>query len=161
MCLCCWHSPVYNMNIRIFYKSLQWNTHVHRLGLGLYSPLKEQLLILKEKCPQLDGSRRIKPTIAYYTGQQAHRTTSWAVPVVLGWNRSCSCPFNPHTQQHKGLASYYRLVQVVGLVVKASASRAEDLGFESRLRQDCSRVESHQWLKNWHSNGYPARCLAF
>ena len=40
----------------------------------------------------------------------------------------------------------YRLV---GLVVKASVSRAEDSGFESRLRRDFFRVESCQWLKNW------------
>ena len=31
-----------------------------------------------------------------------------------------------------------------GLVVKASASRAEDPGFESRLRRDFSGVESYQ-----------------
>ena len=34
--------------------------------------------------------------------------------------------------------------RLVGLVVKASASRAEDPGFESRLRRDFSRVESYQ-----------------
>ena len=34
--------------------------------------------------------------------------------------------------------------RLVGLVVKASASRAEDLGFESRLRRDFSGVESYQ-----------------
>ena len=32
----------------------------------------------------------------------------------------------------------------VGLVVTASASRAEDPGFESRLRRDFPGVESHQ-----------------
>ena len=45
----------------------------------------------------------------------------------------------------------YRLVD---LVVKASASRAEGPGFESRLRRDFFGVES------WHSSGYPARRLA-
>ena len=35
----------------------------------------------------------------------------------------------------------YRLV---GLMVKASASRAEDPGFESRLHRDFSGVESYQ-----------------
>ena len=49
----------------------------------------------------------------------------------------------------------YRLA---GLLVKASASGAEDPGFESRLRWDFFRVESY--LKNWHSSGYPARPLA-
>ena len=48
----------------------------------------------------------------------------------------------------------------VGLVVKESASRAEDTGFESHLRRDFSGVESYQWLKNLHSSGYPARRLA-
>ena len=35
---------------------------------------------------------------------------------------------------------------LVGLVVKASASRAEDPGFDSHLRRDFSGVESLQWL---------------
>ena len=34
--------------------------------------------------------------------------------------------------------------RLVGLVVKASTSRAEDPGFESRLRRDFSWVESYQ-----------------
>ena len=50
--------------------------------------------------------------------------------------------------------------RLVGLVVKASASRAGGSGFESRLRLDFFGVESYQWLKNWHSSGYPARRLA-
>ena len=54
-----------------------------------------------------------------------------AVPVVMnyvwGW---CMCFF-----------SCYRLV---GLVVKASTSRAEDPGFESHLRWDFFGVESYQ-----------------
>ena len=44
----------------------------------------------------------------------------------------------------------------LGLVVKADALRAEDPGFQSRLQQDFFGVESYQWLKNWHSSGYPA-----
>ena len=43
----------------------------------------------------------------------------------------CVCPF----------LFLYRLV---GLVVKASAYRAEGLGFESRLRLDFFGVESYQ-----------------
>ena len=50
--------------------------------------------------------------------------------------------------------------RLVGVVVKASASRPEDPGFESRFRRDFSGVESYQWLKHWHSSGYPARRLA-
>ena len=51
--------------------------------------------------------------------------------------------------------------RLVGLVVKASASRAEGPGFKSRLRRDFFGVESYQWLKNRHSSGYPARRLAW
>ena len=47
-----------------------------------------------------------------------------------------------------------------GLVVKASASRAEGPGFESRLRRDFSGSSHTSDLKNWHSSGYPARRLA-
>ena len=43
---------------------------------------------------------------------------------------------------------------------KASPSRAEEPGFESRLRRDFFGVESYQLLKNWLFSGYPARRLA-
>ena len=49
---------------------------------------------------------------------------------------------------------------LIGLVVKASALRAEDPEFESRLLWDFSGVESCQWIKSCHSSGYPARHLA-
>ena len=54
---------------------------------------------------------------------------------------------------------FHLLDSLVGLVVKASASRAEDPGFESRLRRDIFLVDSYQWLKNWHSSGHTARHL--
>ena len=41
-------------------------------------------------------------------------------------------------------ADSWRGDRLVGLVVKASASRAEDPWFESRLRRDFSGVESYQ-----------------
>ena len=45
----------------------------------------------------------------------------------------------------KGVGSTtHVLYRLVGLVVKASASRAGDPGFESRLRRDFFRVESYQ-----------------
>ena len=50
--------------------------------------------------------------------------------------------------------------RLVGLVVKASCSRVEDPRFKSHLHRDFSWVESYQWLKYWHSSGYPARRLA-
>ena len=51
---------------------------------------------------------------------------------------SCACALTVESlniYSHGGL---------VGLVVTASASRAEGPGFESRLRQDFSGVESYQ-----------------
>ena len=42
------------------------------------------------------------------------------------------------------LARARRIYRLVGLVVKASASRAEGPGFESRLRRDFFGVESYQ-----------------
>ena len=51
------------------------------------------------------------------------------------------------------------LYRLVGLVVTASASRAEDPGFKFSLLRDFFGVESCQWLKNWHSSGYPTRRL--
>ena len=60
----------------------------------------------------------------------------------------------------KALIRLYTVTDcLVGPVVKASASRVEDPGFESHLRWDFSRVESYQWLQNWHSSGNPARRL--
>ena len=44
----------------------------------------------------------------------------------------------------EAVASFRKYYCLVGLVVKASASRAEDPGFESRLRRDFSGVESYQ-----------------
>ena len=54
-------------------------------------------------------------------------------------------------------ASHLFLNRLIGLVVRASASRAEGPGFKSRLCRDFSGFESYHWLKNWHSSGYPAR----
>ena len=67
------------------------------------------------------------------------------------------CPYGTEISPHDTLQCSYRLV---GLVVKTSASRVEDPGFEFHLRRDFSGVESYQWLKNWYSSGYPVRRLA-
>ena len=69
-----------------------------------------------------------------------------AVPPTAGF-------FTLSLAQH----AFHRLV---GLVVKASASRAEDPEFESRLRGDFSGSSHTSDLKNWHSSGCPARRLA-
>ena len=76
---------------------------------------------------------------------------------------------------HKVVRHYYQRLSVTskvsartscawnrlgGLVVKASASGAEDPGFESRLRRDFSGSSHTSDLKNWHSSDYPAWRLA-
>ena len=86
--------------------------------------------------------------------------------VVDATVRSMCCFPDKEFHMRKPLGVHFTSVAVlgqdhlVGLVVKASASRAEGPGFESRLRRDFFGVESYQWLKNWHSSGYPARRLA-
>ena len=52
-----------------------------------------------------------------------------------------------------------RSLPPVCLVVKASALRAEDPGFEPACA-GIFPIESYQRLKNWNSPGYPARRLA-
>ena len=58
------------------------------------------------------------------------------------------------------MSMFHRVCRLVGQVVKASTSRAEDPGFESRLRRDFSGSSHTSDLKNWHSRGYPTRRLA-
>ena len=53
------------------------------------------------------------------------------------------------------------LYHLVGLFVKASASRAADPGFDSRLLRTFFPGRVIHSDINWHSSGYPARRLAF
>ena len=68
----------------------------------------------------------------------------WAL--VVSWHHCCHCCnygdcCSSHCCFTSGVSAAYGLV---GLVVKASASRAEDPGFESRLRRDFFGVESYR-----------------
>ena len=75
----------------------------------------------------------------------------------------------PHCRFHSTFTGYTPVTQH-GLPVRTASlvewlrsppwERAEDSGLESRLQRDFSEVESYQWLKTWHSSGYPARRLA-
>ena len=106
----------------------------------------------------------------------------WFVSVFVAWSAflvclfwGCFCLFVFDLSAFCCLVSFFGLFvlglfllvclfvfrdRLVGLVVKASASRAEGPGFKSRLHRDFFGVESYQWLKNWRSSGYPARRLA-
>ena len=57
--------------------------------------------------------------------------------------RKTDGPEREASQRHR-LKRYMEQDRLVGLVVKASASRAEGPGFESRLRRDFFGVESYQ-----------------
>ena len=83
-------------------------------------------------CPAVAHCSNLLPT------EQTHSV--WYILVTLGCN-----PVYPPPRWPSG---------------KASALRAEDPGFESRLPRDFFGVKSYQWLQNWHSSGYPARHLA-
>ena len=60
---------------------------------------------------------------------------------LVGWLTVLTVPLSPRWTGIDLLGQSYHLVD---LVVTVSASRAEDLGFESLLRWDFSGVESYQ-----------------
>ena len=57
--------------------------------------------------------------------------------------------------------SFHCTDRLVGLVVKASTSRAEDPGFEYRVRKDFSGWSHTHDLKKMAPSGYPARILTW
>ena len=90
-----------------------------------------------------------------------YKTNGWFISINVHVPRPVSYGYIPRSEMmYSSLLSTCAVNSLVGLVVKASALRTEDPGFESCLRRDFFRVESYQWLKNWHSSGYPARRLA-
>ena len=133
------------------FESVRWIACVQRLDLGLSSHSKEfwgkgvrNRVNSKGKNPlyrRFRGGSNPRATL-YHSEQRDQHTTDWAIPA------------------HVFSYSYSARHRLFGLVVKASASRAGDPGFKSRLLRDFNGVESYQWLKNWHSSGYPARRLA-
>ena len=62
--------------------------------------------------------------------------------ILIMGGQQADCSKQQHSIQSDMSQSAHN--RLVGLVVKASASRAEDPGFESRLWWDFSRVESYQ-----------------
>ena len=95
------------MSARIFWvcATVQWNAHVHRLGLGLCSHrkdfggnrvrthvnCKEKITSTGKKSPQ----RRIEPTTLHQAGQQAQHTTNELFrPPVTVPNSSKACCLN-------------------------------------------------------------------
>ena len=86
-------------------------------------------------------------------------TWHYRVSTRIGWPSISNlqllfqCGSTNHFLKRSFTEIHYHLV---GLVVKVSASKAEDPGFKSCLCQDLSGVESYQSHKNWHSSDYPA-----
>ena len=66
----------------------------------------------------------------------------------MGRSEECAQELAPQSHVHSGLNQqdmcFLKGYRLVGLVVKASALRAEGPGFESRLRWDFFGVESYQ-----------------
>ena len=62
------------------------------------------------------------------------------------WHLCVAVCLAPVQMCHCILWHFFVADHLVGLVVKASVSRAEDPGFESCLHWDFSGVESYQWL---------------
>ena len=146
----------------------------HNLVLSLYKaafPFRTD--INPEQCQETPGkcdkylkfTKPWNPSVCFSVGFFSRRTISrqqihfwtWMFSFVLG--RGCSwiplCTVNYESEDcalHKTPPRWPS--------GKASASRAKDPGFESRLHRDFFGVKSYQWLKNWHSSGYPARRLA-
>ena len=151
------------------FEPVQWSACVHRLDFSLYSHPKEfwgnevrAHVISKGKISSTGKKnsplRRIEHMTLHQAGQQAWRTTN-----ELFWPRSVRSKWGKLWMLLGRSATNNQSVPVnrlVGLVVKASVSRAEGPRFKSRLRRDFFGAESYQWLKHWHSSGYPARLLA-
>ena len=87
----------------------------------------------RRKIPTVPMSRLVYITLK-------HKTLSLYIrEACLGGYQSASTTYLVDKMRRHILAD-----RLVGLVVKASASRAEDLGSESRLRRDFFGVESCQ-----------------
>ena len=77
-------------------------------------------------------------------GYTCTHTSTQVFHISLLWVYSHSHACHPACVQICTLLRSSHLYRLTGLVVKASASRAEDPGSESRLHQDFFRVKSYQ-----------------
>ena len=149
------------------FESVRWNACVHRLDLGLYSHPKEFVclfvcffvvgfFVFCCCCFFLfffgggwgGGGDGVRTHVSYPVNQCGIVRSTAAVPIhscllQLSWSRSSSdlsvlrcCPTTPSFLCLSGTPRWPS--------GKASASRAEDPGFESRLRRDIFGVESYQ-----------------
>ena len=182
----CWHGVLLHTVVDCFSCSQTWSTlttwrccvstmgpTLWATGTGILQPLyaKEQRSMLEaahyysSKVVQLrtwsllrhlQETREISPCLPWLSNSNDFRIGTLVSPLPGAWgdrvsDRSCRtsvntlCLWGGPPRWPSG---------------KVSASRAKDPGFESCLRQDFFGVESYQWLKNWHSSGYPARRLA-
>ena len=70
----------------------------------------------------------------------------------------CTYPSLSTVSKEKNLR---RIHSLVGLVVKVSASRAANPGFDSRLRRDFSGSSHTSDLKHWHTHAWNYRVSAW
>ena len=138
---------------------IYWQYSTNRM---LLKPSERMLRRRRNACKKLRAGWR-KAGVMWVSHQKLWTRCTWTAQCRLYW-RHWPAGWRPREATRFGTCCIVCLWsrftdRLVGLVVKASASRAEDPWFESRLRRDFCGVESYQWLTNWRSFGYPARHL--
>ena len=131
------------------FQSVPWNACVHRLDLGLYSHPKEFLGEVESKPMLTPREKSHQPENILPRGGSNPRRC------IKQDSEPNTLPTSYYGPEHQFLVTCHlslwgstpeslTLYRFVGLVVKASASRAEDPGFESRLHREFSGVEPYQ-----------------
>ena len=123
--------------------SMKWNSCIHKLHFSLYSHPEE--------------SRVATPTAVQESSYWQARS-----PLPPVENVNIAKRWKPEQESYElSYGTPPHQDRLIGLVVKVSTLTAEDPRFEPHLRQEFFGVESYQWLKNWHSSGYPTRRLVW
>ena len=131
----------------------------HRLQLN---PCHKHSILPNKGIPET--SHNLQAAHSHVPFWCSHRSQSWWHSLLL-----CSDVFhwfshrlqlNPCHKHHPDISAILvtsPIHYLAGLVVKASASSSWRSGVQIPLAMGFFRVESYQWLKTWHSSGYPAR----
>ena len=107
-CFCCRHSPILDMNVRIFWvyvmECMCAQTSPHSYLKEFKGMESEPMLTPREKSPLLEVQSRMEPVMLHHAGQQAQHNTSWAIPEPFWSCTLFSLSFrlfhNPDTQHN-------------------------------------------------------------
>ena len=118
---------------------------------GLHPAVDGQSLDQDEDDEMYGGNHKTSISLCYLVEKPTRR---YLIPACICVNRhhhhtrlfvyEKACGVTQTTQQGRPPPLSWDAHRLVGLVVKASVSRAEDPEFKSRLRQDFFGVESYQ-----------------